>query len=112
AQTELDRLHEEVKTRLGSGKAAIFRVHAEFLNDAALVMQTVSLIYQGHSAAWAWQQAINERVRQMQQLDDPIIAGRAVDLSDVGQRVLQQLVGTGDERAVGLDEPAIDLADD
>ena len=112
AQDELDRLHEEVKTRLGSGKAAIFRVHAEFLNDAALVMQTVSLIYQGHSAAWAWQHVIDERVRQMQQLDDPIIAGRAVDLSDVGQRVLQQLVGTADERPVAFDAPAILLADD
>src|SRR5437588_198253 len=112
AQDELDRLHEEVKTRLGSGKAAIFRVHAEFLNDAALVMQTVSLIYQGHSAAWAWQHVIDERVHQMQQLDDPIIAGRAVDLSDVGQRVLQQLVGTADEHAVALDAPAILLADD
>src|SRR2546430_9191330 len=43
AQDELDRLHEEVKTRLGSGKAAIFRVHGEFLNDDTLIMQTVAL---------------------------------------------------------------------
>jgi multiphosphoryl transfer protein len=76
AQDELDRLHEEVKTRLGSGKAAIFRVHGEFLNDATLVMQTISLIYQGHTAAWAWQHVINERVSQMQHLDDPIPAVR------------------------------------
>src|SRR5207247_5212965 len=89
AQAELDQLHEEVKTRLGSGKAAIFRVHAEFLNDNALVMQAVSLIYQGHSAAWAWQHSINERVSQMQKVDDPIIAGRAVDWSDGGQRGLR-----------------------
>src|SRR5207302_7593975 len=73
AQAELDRLHEEVKTRLGAGKAAIFRVHGEFLNDASLVMQTISLIYQGHNAGWAWQHIINERVSQMQKLDDPII---------------------------------------
>src|SRR2546428_13759345 len=43
AQAELDRLHEEAKTRLGSGKGAIFRVHAEFLHDAGLVMPTVAL---------------------------------------------------------------------
>jgi multiphosphoryl transfer protein len=112
AQDELDQLHEEVKTRLGSGKAAIFRVHAEFLNDATLVMQTVALIYQGHSAAWAWQHVINERVSQMQQLDDPILAGRAVDLSDAGQRVLRHLAGTVDERPVTLDEPTILVAED
>jgi multiphosphoryl transfer protein len=112
AQTELDRLHEEVKTRLGAGKAAIFRVHAEFLNDAALIMQVVALIYQGHSAAWAWQHLINERVSQMQKLDDPILAGRAVDLSDVGQRVLRHLVEAKDVRPVTLTEPAILLAED
>ncbi len=112
AQAELDRLHEEVKTRLGSGKAAIFRVHAEFLNDASLIMQTISLIYQGHSAAWAWQQIIGVRVSQMQKLDDPILAGRAVDLSDVGQRVLRHLVGTGEEQPISLDTPTILIAED
>ncbi|MBV9231082.1 MAG: phosphoenolpyruvate--protein phosphotransferase [Chloroflexi bacterium] len=112
ALAELDQLHEEVKTRLGSGKAAIFRVHAEFLNDAALIMQTVSLIYQGHSAMWAWQTAINERVSRMQKLDDPLIAGRAVDLSDVGQRVLRHLAGDETKSTVVLNTPTILVAPD
>ncbi|HZR44441.1 MAG TPA: phosphoenolpyruvate--protein phosphotransferase, partial [Ktedonobacteraceae bacterium] len=112
AQKELDRLHEEVKTRLGSGKAAIFRVHAEFLNDPTLVMQTVSLIYQGHNAAWAWQQTIDERVSRMQKLDDPVLAGRAVDLSDVGQRVLRHILGVTEEPTPILSGPTILIAED
>ncbi len=112
AHGELDKLYEEVKTRLGSGKAAIFRVHAEFLNDAALIGQTIALIYQGHSAAWSWQQTINERVEQVQKLDDPTLAARAVDLSDVGQRVLRHLVGPGDEQPVSPDTPVILIAED
>lgn len=112
ARGELERLHEEVKTRLGSGRAAIFQVHAEFLNDAALVMQTVKLIYQGHSAAWSWQQVINERVGQIQKLDDPVLAGRAVDLSDVGQRVLRHMLGETEVRQTTLNEPAILIAED
>ncbi len=112
AQAELDRLYEEVKTRLGSGKAAIFRVHAELIQDAALVQQTIMTIYQRHSAAWSWQQAINERVSQMQKLDDPVLAGRAVDLSDVGQRVLRYLVGLPEEQSVTPDMPTILLAED
>lgn len=112
AQGDLGRLYEEVKTRLGSGKAAIFRVHAEFLNDAALIGQTISLIYSGHSAAWSWQQAINERVSQVQKLDDPVLAGRAVDLSDVGQRVLRHLVGAPEEQPVSQDTPVILIAED
>lgn len=112
AQEELDNLYEEVKTRLGSGKAAIFHVHAGFLNDAALIRQTISLIYQGHSAAWSWQHAINEQVSQVQKLDDPVLAGRAIDLSDVGQRVLRQLVGSTEDRPVPLDTPVILIAQD
>lgn len=112
AQAELDRLYEEVKTRLGSGKAAIFRVHAELIQDSALIQQTITTIYQRHSAAWAWQQAINGRVSQMQKLDDPVLAGRSVDLSDVGQRVLRYLIGQAEEQSVAPDMPTILLAED
>ncbi len=111
AQAELDELYEEVKTRFGSSKAAIFRAHSEFLNDAGLIQQTVARIFERHSAAWAWQQAINERVSQLQKLDDPILAGRAVDLSDVGQRVLRHLVGVATKPA-SPESPVILIADD
>jgi len=112
AQGELARLYDEVKTRLGSGKAAIFRVHAELLSDAEIIQQTIVLIYQRHSAAWAWQQVINERVSQMQKLDDPVLAARAVDLSDVGQRVLRHLAGMPVEQAVAPETPIILIAED
>jgi phosphoenolpyruvate-protein phosphotransferase len=112
AQKELETIYEEVKARVGSGKAAIFKAHAEFLNDPALVQQTVTQIFQKRNAAWAWQQAIDERVGQMQKLDDPLLAGRAVDLSDVGQRVLRHLVGEGGEETLAPDTPVILIADD
>lgn len=112
ARGELDTIYEEMKARLGSGKAAIFRAHAEFLNDANLVQETVRAVFQGHSAAYAWQQAVNERVSHMQKLDDPVLAGRAVDLSDVGQRVLRHLVGAAEATYISSAEPVILLADD
>ncbi len=112
AQVDLENLYEEVKTRLGSGKAAIFRVHAELLNDASLIQQTIVRIYQRHSAAWSWQQVIGERVSQLQKLDDPILAGRASDLSDVGQRVLRHLVGATDAGMARHDRPVILIAED
>lgn len=112
ANAELDALYDEVKTRFGSGKAAIFRAHSEFLNDTELIQQTVALIFGGHSAAWSWQQMITERVAQMQKLDDPILAGRAVDMSDVGERVLRHLVGSDTPAPATPDAPVILLADD
>ncbi len=112
ARSELEHLASEVSRRLGSSRAAIFWAHTELLTDPTLIRETVSRIFDGHSAAWAWQQAIATRVAQLEKLDDPVLAGRAVDLSDVGQRVLRHLLGLGDIPFISLTEPAILIADD
>ncbi|WP_322816724.1 phosphoenolpyruvate--protein phosphotransferase [Chloroflexus sp.] len=112
ARSELELVAGEVSRRLGSSRAAIFRAHAELLTDPALIRETVSRIFDGHSAAWAWQQTIATRVTQLDKLDDPVLAGRAVDLNDVGQRVLRHLLGLGEMPFISLAEPAILVADD
>jgi phosphoenolpyruvate-protein phosphotransferase len=112
ALAELDQLHEEVKTRSGAGQAAIFRAHAEFLNDPELIDETVKGINLGFSAGWSWQQVIQERVEAMQKLDDPIIAGRAIDLSDVGKRVLKLLATVLEDAPFTPDKPVILIAED
>lgn len=112
AQNELNRLYEEVKTRLGSGQASIFLVHAEFLQDAELLQDTEKLISEKHSAAWSWQQTIQSRIDQLIKLDDPILAGRAMDLSDVGQRVLRHILGVVDTSAASTQTKSILIADD
>ena len=111
AHTELKKIYEEVKTRLGSGQAAIFSVHAEILEDPELIKDVEDLISQKHSAAWAWQEEIQKRITQLSKLDDPILAGRAIDLSDVGQRVLRLLLGLKDE-SVTLTTASVLVADD
>ncbi len=112
AQAELENLHDEVKKKFGSNKAAIFRAHAEFLNDAPTIQQTIVSIFNGHSAAWSWQEVIAEKVGQMQKLDDPVLAGRAIDLSDVGQRVLRHLTGAADVKPATPDSPVLLVAHD
>jgi len=112
ARAELRELYEEVKGRFGLSKAAIFLAHEEFLNDASLIEETTATIAEGHTAAWAWHKHIQQRVTQVEKLDDPVLASRAVDLSDVGQRVLRHLLGVAAERPVTPDTPVILIADD
>jgi multiphosphoryl transfer protein len=112
AQVELDQLYHEVKSRSGVGQAAIFRAHAEFLNDADLLDDTVTIIREGHSAGWAWQQMIEQRVETMRAVEDEIIAARAVDLGDVGNRVLKLIAGVVADKPFVPDEPIILVAED
>ncbi len=112
ARKELTKLYGEVKVRLGSSQASIFLVHAEVLQDAELIQETEELISQKHNAAWAWQQSIQIRIDQLKKLDDPVLAGRAMDLSDVGQRVLRHMLGIQDESPATTHVPSILIADD
>ncbi|AFD26557.1 phosphoenolpyruvate--protein phosphotransferase [Deinococcus gobiensis] len=111
AHTELLNLIDDVQARFGADKAAIFRAHQELLADEGTVQDAVARILDGHGAAWAYQQATGERVAQLQKLDDPTLAARAVDLSDVQRRVLRHLLGLGEDR-VETGGPVILLAPD
>jgi phosphoenolpyruvate-protein phosphotransferase len=112
AQSELDQIYQEVKTRSGAGKAAIFRAHIEFLNDVQMIDETLGRIRQGHSAGWSWQQVIENRVQDMANLDDPVLSGRAADLGDVGTRVLRHLAQVVDDKPFVPQKPMILAAED
>jgi phosphoenolpyruvate-protein phosphotransferase len=112
ARAELTSLYQEVRVKSGQDQAAIFLAHAEFLDDPELVEEVIADIQSGSSAGWAWQQAIDQRVEELQGLKDPLIAGRAVDLSDVGTRVLRLLAHTLEDAADLPSEPVILLAED
>jgi phosphoenolpyruvate-protein phosphotransferase len=112
ARAQLNDLYQEVKDRAGTGKASIFLAHAEFLDDPDLERDVVAQIDAGSSAAWAWQHVIEQRVAELQKLDDPLIAGRAVDLGDVGNRVLRFLAHHLAEEPALPAEPVILVAED
>ena len=112
ARVQLNDLYQEVKERSGAGQASIFLAHAEFLDDPELVQAVESRIDSGASAGWAWQQTIEERVAELKQVDDALIAGRAVDLGDVGSRVLRFLAHKIEEGPLLPAGPVILLAED
>lgn len=111
AQQELDILAANVSARSGAEQAAIFQAHSEFLTDTDLIQQTILLVYQGHSAAWSWQQIIDKNVNELKALRDPVLAARAADLNDVGQRVQQHLSKTKVQKMELTGNPVILIAD-
>lgn len=114
ARAELQELYQDVAKKSGKAGASIFLAHAELLADAGLLRRTDQRIAQGQSAGWAWQQTIEAEAEALQKVDDPLIAGRATDLRDVGTRVLRGLADVIEE-AAGAERPHVPvilLADD
>ena len=111
ADADLDNVIADVRAKFGAEKAAIFGAHKELLADEGTVQDAVSRILDGHGAAWAYQQATNERIASLQKLDDPTLAARAIDLSDVQRRVLRHLLGLHEEN-IQTGGPVILLAPD
>ena len=94
----------------GKAQGEIFKAHQELLEDPGLLEQAFGLIAQGKSAAFAWQSATHETATLFKGLGNRLLAERALDLEDVGQRVLKLILGVQDS-ALELPEQAILIAE-
>jgi len=107
AQDEVRALRELAAAQMGHDHAAIFEAHLLFLQDPALIESVLQYIHaQSLSAEFAWQSAIEDLAANLRGLDDAYLQARAVDVMDVGQRVLRKLTGTANA-SVELAQPAI-----
>ncbi|WP_448675703.1 phosphoenolpyruvate--protein phosphotransferase [Pseudomonas sp. LY-1] len=95
---------------VGSAQAQIFRAHQELLEDPTLLEHAHGLLADGKSAAFAWNNATLATAKLFQGLGNALLAERAADLADVGQRVLKLLLGIQD-CARELPERAILIAE-
>ncbi|WP_053135557.1 phosphoenolpyruvate--protein phosphotransferase [Pseudomonas sp. MIACH] len=94
----------------GSAQAEIFRAHQELLEDPTLLEQAHGLLAEGKSAAFAWNSATVATAQLFQGLGNALLAERAADLADVGQRVLKLILGIQDH-AWDLPDRAILVAE-
>ncbi len=111
AGLEIESLRAKVQSQGDPSQAAIFAAHQELLADPELMDSATSAIDQGKSAAFAWQQTYTRQADQLAQLKSELLAQRANDLRDVGDRVLRILTGVKAEALV-LPANSILLAED
>ena len=112
AREQLVALHEQVSLRTGAAEAAIFYVHLEILDDPDLFDRVRAEIADQRSAAEAWQAAVDERATQLAGLSDALLAERATDVRDVGERVLRAMAGDAAQAPALPESPFILVAND
>lgn len=94
AQVQLRALEDKLTKDADANKAAIFAAHQELLRDPDLLDLAVSGIDKGKTAAYAWRNAYTSYADKLATLKNEVLAGRAVDVRDVGQRVLDEVTGS------------------
>ena len=112
ARVELQSLFEAIEKRAGKEEAAIFEAHQEMLSDPALEGKVRAGVEIGQTAEQALVKAIEELSDLLVGMDNELFAARALDVKDVGRRVLRILLRLPDTALSTVTEPSIIIAED
>jgi multiphosphoryl transfer protein len=108
ARAAIEHDRERLLARGAAAEAAIFSAHLALLDDEALLEPARTAIELGATAERAWFDATEEAAATYRALDDPLLRERAMDVEDVGRRVVAAIVGQDARR--GPSEEAIVIA--
>ncbi len=112
AVSQLKALYEKALEDVGESNAMIFEIHQMMLEDLDYQESVVNIITtQGVNAEYAIGTTADNFAAMFAAMDDAYMQGRAADVKDVSERLLQILSDNGGE-GMKLIEPAIIAADD
>ncbi|MEH6605248.1 MAG: phosphoenolpyruvate--protein phosphotransferase, partial [Pseudomonadales bacterium] len=90
-RSDIKSLAKNMESQLRREEHALFDVYLSMLDDQALGQEVVDLIRGGEWAQGAIAQVMREHARTFEQLEDVYLRERAVDIKDLGRRVLAHL---------------------
>lgn len=112
AVAQLQELYDKAMEDVGESNAMIFEFHQMMLEDLDYVESIVNIITtQEVNAEYAIGTTADNFAAMFQAMDDAYMQGRAADVKDVSERLLQVLSDNSTD-AMKMDEPAIIAADD
>jgi len=101
---ELEHLKERLSTRLPEFDGGIIDAHRLMLEDPGFARKLEAAIHDGLSAEAALKRVVEDYVEQFVRMSDGYLRDRAVDVKDVGLRILRNLLGVAEpERPLAKD---------
>ena len=94
---EIEGLGNKLSDRLQPEEMALFNVYLNMLDESALGGEVIELIGEGFSAQTALRRVIESHVETFRSMEDPYLRERAVDIKDLGNRVLARLQRTEEQ---------------
>ncbi len=109
---QLQHLRTRLDARAKNGEAGILDAHLMVLDDEVMSARVRREICENrHNAEWAVRDVANIFIKQFLQLEDPYLKERADDISDVGRRMIRNLLGITEELPERWDTPCIIVAE-
>jgi phosphoenolpyruvate-protein phosphotransferase len=113
AKNQVSTILDSARQQFSPQEAAIFEAHMLFLEDPELIDLVQSDIRDKCvNVEAAWSDAIETYAQTLEAMENEYFAARAVDVRDVGRRVLRLLMGLLEDQVGGLKSQAIILARD
>lgn len=111
-QAQQQVLYDRAVAAAGEESAAIFQFHADMLDDDDLLdaCKTI-MVEQHHTAEYAARQSFDNVAQMFKEMEDPYFQARSADVIDVGNSVIEVLLGLDTDSLQGT-EPSILVAED
>ena len=108
---QIIELQEKVEKALGAKDAAIFEAHLMVVEDGVLIDEVEKTLRRDHcNAEHAFSQVIHRYIKSLGEVDDPYLRERALDIHDVGRRVIHNLLGREPVGFANLESPQVVIA--
>jgi len=109
-QEEIEALRIRVQEQLSEEDATIFNIHLMMLEDQGFKEKILELIEAGNTATYALKSIISGYLRSFQEIDDQYFKDRAVDIEDVGRRLIRLLSDSPGDRCLHLSGEGVLIA--
>jgi len=101
---DIQAVSDNLSGQLNAEDHALFDVYLGILDDSTIGAEVVGLIKQGNWAQGALSQVMIEHIRHFEQMEHSYLRERAVDVKDLGTRVLSYLQAEDKEERVFPDQ--------
>jgi len=110
---EILDIKRKISDELGTEHGEIFSAHLLVLEDTILISEVISrLKTEQYNVEYIFFEVLKKYIKAFSKMDDEYIRERLSDISDVGKRILRNLLGTGRKTLPTMKEQVILIAYD
>ncbi|MFH1593138.1 MAG: phosphoenolpyruvate--protein phosphotransferase [Candidatus Omnitrophota bacterium] len=110
---EILGIHKKISKEMGVEKARIFGAHLMVLEDEVLISEVIAKLKKDKLAVeYIFWEVLKKYIRVLSKSDDEYLRERVSDISDVGRRILKNLLGTEHRSLADLKKKTVVVAYD